>query len=117
MGACRDVSEAYRIIPLVRDQWPGIVVRLEEDGHPKPFALNTCTSFGKKSSGGLFGLFGDTLLDIFRASSIGPTIRWVDNFLFLTMKQSFIDKYNGLHEKWKAEIEENGGRQQKGGRF
>ena len=66
-GACRDVSEAYRIIPLAKDQWPGIVVRLEEDGPPdaKLFALNTCTSFGKKSSGGLFGMFGDALLDIF----------------------------------------------------
>ena len=119
LGACRDVSEAYRIIPLARDQWPGIVVRLEEDGptSQKPFALNTCTSFGKKSSGGLFGLFGDALLDIFRAAGIGPSLRWVDDFVFFLMDAKFLSDYNRLREKWRVRIAENGGKQQKGGRI
>ena len=119
MGACRDVSEAYRIIPLAKDQWPGIVVRLEEDSpeNPKTFALNTCTSFGTKSSGGLFGLFGDALLDILRAAGIGPSLRWVDDFVFFRLQHRFIDEYNKLRGKWKHRIVENGGRQQKGGRF
>ena len=119
LGACRDVAEAYRIIPLAKDQWPGIVVRLEEDGpnSPRPFALNTCTSFGKKSSGGLFGLFGDALLDIFRTSGIGPSLRWVDDFVFFQMDKKFLIEYNKLRERWRTKIIENGGRLQRGGRF
>ena len=119
LGACRDVSEAYRIIPLAENQWPGIVIRLEEDGpnDRKPFALNTCTSFGKKSSGGLFGLFGDALLDIFRASGIGPSLRWVDDFIFFLLRREFLDEYNELRNKWRKRIERNGGRLQKGGRI
>ena len=119
LGACRDVSEAYRIIPLAKDQWPGIVVRLEEDSHlyPRPFALNTCTCFGKKSSGGLFGLFGDALLDILRAAGIGPSLRWVDDFIFFQLERKFLEEYNKLREKWRSRISANGGRQQKGGRF
>jgi len=103
---------------LAKDQWPGIVVRLEEDASSlKLFALNTCTSFGKKSSGGLFGLFGDALLDIFRAAGIGPSLRWVDDFIFFRIQKAFLKDYNKLREKWKARIERNGGRLQKGGRF
>ena len=119
LGACRDVSEAYRIILLAENQWPGIVIRLEEDGPDdrKPFALNTCTSFGKKSSGGLFGLFGDALLDIFRASGIGPSLRWVDDFIFFLMRREFLNKYNGLRNEWRKRIERNGGKLQKGGRI
>ena len=118
LGACRDVSEAYRIIPLAKDQWPGIVVRLEEDAaSPKPFALNTCTSFGKKSSGGLFGLFGDALLDILREAGIGPSLRWVDDFVFFRILQIFLDDYNRIREKWRTRIEKNGGKLQKGGRL
>ena len=119
LGACRDVSEAYRIIPLAKDQWPGIVVRLEEDSasNLRPFALNTCTSFGKKSSGGLFGSFGDALLDIFRSSGIGPSLRWVDDFVFFRILRIFLEDYNKLRERWRTRIEKNGGRLQKGGRF
>lgn len=119
MGACRDVSEAYRIIPLAEDQWPGIVVRLEEDSpeSPRPFALNTCTSFGKKSSGGLFGHFGDALLDIFRAAGIGPSLRWVDDFVFFSLPRQFLNEYNELRKRWSTKINENGGRLQKGGRL
>ena len=119
LGACRDVSEAYRIIPLAENQWPGIVVRLEEDSaaNPKPFALNTCTCFGKKSSGGLFGLFGDALLDILRAAGIGPSLRWVDDFIFFLLERRFLEEYNRLRERWRSRIASNGGRQQKGGRF
>jgi len=117
MGACRDIAKVYRIVPLARDQWPGVVVRLEDDHNPTPFALNTCTCFGKKSSGGLFGMFGDALLDILQAASIGPSLRWVDDFVFFTICQEFLDEYNQLRGKWRATIEKNGGRQQKGGRY
>lgn len=117
LGACRDVSEAYRIIPLAENQWPGAVVRISDDSDPRPFALNTCACFGKKSSGGLFGMFGDALLDIFRASGIGPSLRWVDDFVFFLMHRVHLNEYNKLREKWGSRIAENGGRLQKGGRY
>ena len=116
-GACRDVAEAYRIVPLARDQWPGVVVRLNDDQDPRPFALNTCTCFGKKSSGGLFGMFADALLDILRGAGIGPSLRWVDDFVFFAIRREFLDEYNRLREKWRVKIAKNGGRQQKGGRY
>ena len=48
-GACQDVAEAYRIIPLAPDQWPGMVVRLSG---PDAFAINKCNSFGAATAGG-----------------------------------------------------------------
>ena len=118
-GACKDVSEAYRIIPLAKDQWPRTVVRLADDSpsNPKPFALNTCTCFGKKSSGGLFGMFGDALLDILRASGIGPALRWVDDFVLFQILQAQVEEYNKTRAKWRTSIEQNGGRLQNGGRY
>ena len=117
MGACRDIAEAYRIIPLAEDQRLGMVVHLDDNQNPKPFTLNTCMCFGKKSSGGLFGLFGDALLDIIRAAGIGPSLRWVDDFVFFAIRREFLSEYNRLQERWKGKIEDNGGRQQKGGRY
>ena len=90
LGACRDISEAYRIIPLARVQWPRVVIRLQGDKQSKPFALNTCVCFGKKLSGGLFGMFGNALLDIFWAASIGPSLRWVDDFVFFAIQREHL---------------------------
>ena len=117
LGACRDVSEAYGIIPLARDQWLGVVVRLQGDEQAKPFAINTCVCFGKKSSGGLFGMFGDAMLDILREAGIGPSLRWVDDFIFFSIRKEHLVKYNKLRNVWKDNIQANGGRLQRGGRF
>ena len=105
----------YQIIPLARNQWPGVVVRLQDNQDPKLFALNMCTCFGKKSSGGLFGLFGDALLDILWAAGIGPALRWVDDFVFFAIQKESLNDYNKLRERWRMRIKENGGRLQKGG--
>ena len=101
LGACKDVSEAYRIIPLAQNQWPGVVVRLQSDEHKKPFVLNTCVCFGKKSSGGLFGMFGDALLDILCAAGVGLSLRWVDEFVFFSIQRKHLPKYNKLRNNWK----------------
>ena len=37
--------------------------------------------------------------------------------MFFAIQREFLEGYNLLRERWKAKIEENGGRQQKGGRF
>ena len=61
-AATRDISEAYRIIPLHESQWLRVVVRITNS--PAKFALNTSNSFGGVTAGGLFGLFGDALADL-----------------------------------------------------
>ena len=78
-AAIRDVAEAYRTIPIVADQWPGLVVKLLEEDE---FAINTCDNFGLTSAGGIYGGLGDATLDIFRAQGIGPSSKWVDDHIF-----------------------------------
>ena len=78
-AAIRDVAEAYRTIPIVPDQWPGLVVKLCGDDE---YAINTCNNFGLTSAGGIYGEVGDATLDIFRAQGIGPISRWVDDHIF-----------------------------------
>ena len=95
-GACRDVLKAYRIIPLAQDQWPGVVIRLQGDEQSKPFTLNICVCFRKKLSGGLFGMFGDALLDILQTAGIGPSLRWVDDFVFFSIQREHLPKYNEI---------------------
>ncbi|THH04880.1 hypothetical protein EW146_g10052, partial [Bondarzewia mesenterica] len=51
-AAVRDISEAYRSIPILLSQWPGLIVRLEGDDS---FAIDTCDCFGLSSSAGLYG--------------------------------------------------------------
>ena len=114
-AAVRDISEAYRIIPLHESQWAGIVVKIANN--PEQFALNTCNSFGCATAGGFFGLFGDALADILRARGIGPILKWVDDFLFFRIPRDSIPAYNISHDANCAFIISNGGRQQTGGRL
>ena len=113
-GACRDIAEAYRTIPLAPDQWPGIVVQLDKPGE---FAINKCNSFGSATAGGLFGLFADALADICRAEGIGPTSKWVDDQVFFRILQGHMDEYNRARANLQKAITENGGWRQRGGRL
>ena len=61
-ASIRDVSEAYRTIPVHHDQWPGLVVRLQDEDS---FAANTNNSFSLTSAGGALGLLADAGTDIF----------------------------------------------------
>lgn len=63
-ASIRDVAEAYRTIPIIPNQWPGLVVKLHDDDS---FAINTCNNFGLTSAGGIYGELGDATVDIFRA--------------------------------------------------
>jgi len=114
-AATRDISEAYRIIPLHENQWPGVVVRISN--HPKQFALNTSNSFGGATAGGLFGLFGDALADLLRAKGIGPILKWVDDFIFFRIPHNAITRYNEERETNRKIVASNGGRLQTGGRL
>jgi len=113
-GACRDVAEAYRIIPLAPDQWPGMVVQLSK---PDEFGINKCNSFGSATAGGLFGLFADALADIFRAEGIGPTGKWVDDQNFIRILRIYLEEYNRKRANLRKIIMEAGGWKQQGGRL
>ena len=114
-AATRDVAEAYRIIPLHENQWPGVVVRISNN--PEMFALNTSNSFGGATAGGLFGLFGDALADILRARGIGPILKWVDDFFFVRIPKGHIREYNEERETNRRIVANNGGSLQTGGRL
>lgn len=105
--ACvRDVSEAYRTIPLHPSQWPGTVVRLNED----LFAINTAACFGLTSAGGIWGHLADALADILRAHGIGPLSKWVDDFFFCRLLKTHILEYNRQRALWKHRISAAGGK-------
>ena len=114
-AAVRDISEAYRIIPLHESQWAGVVVRIANQ--PDLFALNTCNSFGCATAGGLFGLFGDALADILRARGIGPILKWVDDFIFFRIPSIHIPAYNRERDHNRKVVIDNGGMLQNGGRL
>ena len=78
-ASIRDVAEAYRTIPVLPTQWPGLVVRLQEDDQ---FAVNVCNNFGLTSAGGVYGMLADAGADIFRGQGMGPLAKWVDDHIF-----------------------------------
>lgn len=68
-GAVRDLSEAYRMIPLHPSQWPGTVTRISDDDE---FGVDTCNMFGFGPAGGVFGSVADAGMMICRARGLGP---------------------------------------------
>jgi hypothetical protein len=104
-GAVRDIAEAYRSIPIASDQWPGFIIRIDEDC----FAADTNACFGCSSSPGNFGQVGDAGADIFRAYGIGPVSKWVDDHIFFRIPHTFRKQYNQLREKNSHHIAQNGG--------
>ena len=90
-AAICDVAEAYHTVPIISDQWLGLVVKLLGDDE---FAINTCNSFGLSSAGGIYGKVADAALDIFRAKGIGPVLRWVDDHIFFCISGEHCTAYN-----------------------
>jgi hypothetical protein len=113
-ASVRDVAEAYRTIPVLPDQWPGLVVKLHEEDS---YAINTSNNFGLASAGGVYGELCDAATDIFRAQGIGPLTKWVDDHVFLRMPRESIPAYNEKRKSWHKEIMANGGRLHEGSRI
>jgi len=113
-ASIRDVAEAYRTIPILPSQWPGLVVKLRDHDS---FAINTCNNFGLTSGGGIYGELGDATADVFRANGIGPISKWVDDHIFFRILREYILPYNYLRQDWHKSIMSNGGRQRAGSRL
>jgi hypothetical protein len=108
-GAVRDVSEAYRTIPLAADQWPGMVVRLPGD---QSFALDLHDAFGLTSGAGCHGQLADAAAQLFRWRGMGPIAKYVDDHVFFRIPKTHIAAYNKLRREWSAVVAANGGAQQ-----
>ena len=113
-ASVRDVAEAYRTIPAMHTQWPGLVIRLQEDDQ---FAVNTCNNFGLTSAGGVYGMVADAGADIFRGCGIGPLSKWVDDHIFFRLPRQHLPAYNTKRAEWHGEIQAQGGRRQEGSRL
>lgn len=113
-AAVRDISEAYRLIPLRRDQLPGAVLRFSDGDE---FLVDLCAAFGLSGNAGIFGTVGDALADILRATGIIVGGKWIDDFVLVRTLREFIEAYNQRRQAWRAEISANGGQHQSGGRI
>jgi hypothetical protein len=110
--ATRDVSEAYRTIPLHPSQWPAAVARLDEDS----FAIDTSICFGVSPSAGTYGEVRQAGSDIIRSHGIGPLSGWVDDHLFARIPRQRLAEYNARRKRWSLDIADRGVHRQ-GGRI
>ncbi|PPQ81825.1 hypothetical protein CVT24_005483 [Panaeolus cyanescens] len=112
-AAVRDIKEAYRTIPLHPSQWPGIVVRINEED----FAIDTQDCFGLGSGAGVFGRVADAGAQLVRRSGMGPLSKWVDDYIFFRIRRLLLDSYNRQRKECAREIQAEGGQLQDGGRL
>ena len=110
----RDVAEVYQTIPITYNQWPGLVVKLQDNNS---FMINTCNNFGLSSAGGIYGELGDATMDIFQARGISPLSKWVDDHIFFCIHCEYLPLYNAKQEKWCENVGENGGQAQSGSQY
>ena len=111
-AAVRDVKEAYRGLPIKPEQWPGLVVRLDEDDS---FAIDTRDCFGLASGCGIYGRLGDAGAQILRSRGIGPISKWVDDHIFFRILRCHLDEYNLRRRQWAQDIARNRGELHDGG--
>lgn len=70
-AACRDIADAFRSAPLDPSQWPGVVVRIDED----EFFIDTNVMFGITSGVGVYGAVADAGADLFRWRGMGAGVK------------------------------------------
>jgi hypothetical protein len=113
-ASVHDVAEAYRMIPALPSQWPGLVMRLEADDQ---FAVNVCNNFGLTSAGGVYGMVADAGADIFWGRGMGPVAKWVDDHIFFRVPWVHLSSCNAQRAQWQQEIQSHGGRRREGSRL
>jgi hypothetical protein len=113
-ASVRDMAEAYRTIPAIPSQWPGLVIHLQSEDQ---FAVNVCNNFGLTSAGGVYGMVADASTDIFRGQGMGPVTKWVDDHIFFRVPRTHLASYNAQHAEWHQEIHAHGGQRHEGSRL
>jgi hypothetical protein len=108
------VAEAYHTIPVLPEQWPGLVVKLRRHD---TYWINTNDNFRLASAGGIYGEVADAGADIFWAQGLGPLSKWVDDHVFFRIPRKYLISYNAERAKWHAIITENDGQSQSGSRL
>lgn len=106
-AATRDVTEAYRTVPLHPSQWPAAVIRVS-DTH---FCIDTCAAFGAAPSAGAYGHIADGGAEIFRFHGIGPIDKWVDDHIFFRIRREHLAEYNSLRTQWHQQLSIGGVKQ------
>ncbi|KAE8237475.1 hypothetical protein A4X13_0g8772, partial [Tilletia indica] len=105
----RDVTSAFRQVPLHPSQWPGTVVEWEGK-----YYIDLFLAFGLGPACGAYGLFADAYADISRAEGIASTGHWVDDNVFLRVKTEDLPRLNlkrkMLHKQMRDQPERKGGR-------
>ncbi|TFY74472.1 hypothetical protein EWM64_g9540 [Hericium alpestre] len=112
-AAVRDVSEAYRTVPLHPSQWAGVVVRLLEE----LFAIDTNAAFGARPNAGIYGYLQDAGVDILRFKGLGPISKWVDDHIFIRILREHITEYNRHRHELCDHVIANGGQHKTGSRI
>ncbi|KAJ8455566.1 hypothetical protein ONZ45_g18907 [Pleurotus djamor] len=100
-AASRDVSEAYRTVPVHHSQWPGMVARGEGD----KFYVDTASCFGLGPSAGVYCILNDAAKDLFRFKGMGPLSSWVDDHVFFRFPRTYLQMYNAYRRsrfEWTA---------------
>lgn len=70
------MDAAFRTVPVLPEHKAYTVVSLDDH-----FWLDHNCPFGAASSGGNHGEIADATVDIWAAMSVGPVVKWVDDFV------------------------------------
>src|ERR1700742_854999 len=105
----RDVREAYRMVPLAADQWPGMIVCLPGSDN---FAIDFHDAFGLTSGMGCHSRVADAAAELFRHRGMGPLSKYVDDHALFHVPKVHLEAYNELHRGWAEVIAANGGARQ-----
>ena len=92
-AATLDVDTAFRRCPILPLQ-PNSMIMWNN-----LFYIDHVTPFGASSSGGVFGHVADTLMAILCFHKIGPTLNWVNDFLFFAFPTNS-DSHTSQDSNW-----------------
>ena len=112
-AAVRDITKAYRTIPICHEQWPSLVVRILDDDL---FAVDTRCCFRLASRAGIHGIISDAGADLMQAKGICPIAKWVDNHIFFQLPHYQIDSYNQFRKDTRQIIIDQGSEKHERGR-
>ncbi|PPQ84549.1 hypothetical protein CVT24_006581, partial [Panaeolus cyanescens] len=83
LAATLDVDSAFRRCPIHPSQIRNFVISWEDSCY-----IDHCAPFGASSSGFIFGRLADAFTTIAHSKGIGPSLNWVDDFLFFLISSS-----------------------------